>query len=308
VTVRRSRLAPSPTGSLHLGNACSFLINWAMARKNNWELILRMEDLVGPRIDLSSIKSTHAILTWLGIEWDGEPLLQSEDLAVYKKTLVRLIELSKVYHCKLTRKEIEQASSAPHAGDPYGKKEIRPSDVKLHNTKWDTEPTNWRFIVRDCTQDLHDELLGNTHFQHLNDFVVWTKNDMPAYQLAVVVDDARQGITDVVRGHDLIESAAWQSQIYTSLDLEEPNWWHLPLVIGEDGLRLAKRHGDTRLLTYYNNGMRPERIVGLIAKWCKMTTKREPLSATEFCQNFDIHSLATEDIIFTKEDKQWLLD
>ncbi len=267
-----------------------------------------MEDLVGPRIDLSSIKSTHAILAWLGVDWEGETLLQSQDLSPYKHGLDTLISHAQVYHCNLTRKEIDQAASAPHADDPFGKEVLRPQNVRSHNASWINESTNWRFIVHGDVHVLQDELLGKKQFEHLNDFVVWTKNDMPAYQLAVVIDDARQGVTDVIRGHDLLESAAWQSQLYTALGLEEPTWWHLPLVVGEDGLRLAKRHGDTRLLTYYNNGMQPEKIVGLIAKWCNVTNKNELLSAQEFCHGFDIHQLTTEDIIFTREDEQWLLD
>ncbi len=266
-----------------------------------------MEDLVGPRINLSSIESTQAILSWLGIDWDGETLLQSQDLSPYKDGLDTLISHSQIYHCNLTRKEIEQAASAPHADDPFGKHVIRPKDVQTHNSNWNNEPTNWRFIVHDRQHVLKDELLGKKQFDHLNDFVVWTKNDMPAYQLAVVIDDARQNVTDVIRGHDLLESAAWQSQIYTALGLKEPTWWHLPLVIGEDGLRLAKRHGDTRLLTYFNNGMQPEKIIGLIAKWCNMTTLHETLSTSEFLHGFDIHQLNKDDIVFTKEDEQWLL-
>ncbi len=307
MSVRRSRLAPSPTGALHLGNACSFLINWALARKNNWELILRMEDLVGPKIDLSSIKDTQSILTWLGVDWDGEILRQSLDLIPYKDGLNTLIALSKIYHCNLSRKEIEQAASAPHVDDPLGKKAIRPLDISSHNTSWDRQSTNWRFIVHDEPQVVCDELLGETRFNLLNDFVVWTKNDLPAYQLAVVIDDARQGVTDVVRGHDLLESAAWQSQIYVALGLEEPQWWHLPLVVGEDGLRLAKRHGDTRLLTYFESDMQPEKIIGLIAKWCKITKIHETLSSSEFLQGFDIRKVNTANIVFTKEDEKWLL-
>lgn len=307
MSVQRSRLAPSPTGALHIGNACSFLINWALARKNNWDLILRMEDLVGPRINLSSINDTQAILTWLGVDWDGEMVLQSEDLTPYQKGLDELISLSQAYHCNLSRKEIEQVASAPHKDDSLGRQTIRPVDIQLHNEQWNKQPTNWRFCVDDTTHILHDELLGEQQFEKLADFVIWTKNDTPAYQLAVVIDDARQGVTDVVRGHDLLESAAWQSQLYTALGFHEPKWWHVPLVIGEDGLRLAKRHGDTRLLTYYNKGMQPEKVIGLIAKWCNITKLHESISSSEFLQGFDIRQVSTEDIVFTKEDEQWLL-
>ncbi len=267
-----------------------------------------MEDLVGPRIDLASIESTLAILRWLGLDWDGELLLQSDDLSPYRAGLDSLISNDSVYHCTLSRKEIERASAAPHADDPSGKNASRPKNVKVHNQTSVHARSNWRFIVSNNPFHIEDQLLGSTSFPHLDDFVVWTKNDTPAYQLAVVVDDTRQGITDVIRGHDLLESAAWQSQIYHALGTPPPAWWHLPLVVGEDGRRLAKRHGDTRLLTYHRQGMKSEQILGLIAKWCRVTDEYQAISANEFLTAFDIEAVLTDDIVFTTKDEQWLLD
>ncbi|MDP7009454.1 MAG: glutamate--tRNA ligase family protein [Phycisphaerales bacterium] len=303
---RRSRLAPSPTGALHLGNTCTFFINWALARQNNWELILRMEDLVGPRIDRSTINDTLQLLSWLELDWDGDMILQSENLTPYRQEIERLRSVEKVYHCDLSRKEIELVASAPHADDPFGKEYIRPDDVNAHNSTWNGSPTNWRFIVSDGPHIVQDRLRGTIAYQHLDDFVVWTRTDMPAYQLAVVVDDAREGITDVVRGSDLLESAAWQAQLYKQLGTNPPNWWHLPLVIGEDGRRLAKRHGDTRLRTYQNEGLSPHKIIGLVAKWCHLIDSRASLSANEFLSVFDISKVPVEDIVYTEEDTQWL--
>jgi len=291
-----------------LGNACSFLVNWALARTKGWELILRMEDLVGPRIDLESINDTLSILTWLGIEWDGEPVTQSENLAPYHERIGLLISQAQVYHCNLSRKEIDQFSLAPHADDPHGKRGVRPDDVQLHNDAWDNTPTNWRFVAPTGEYAIEDELRGEQQFENMEDFVVWTKNDMPAYQLAVVVDDQRQGITDVVRGNDLLESTLWQSQLYAVFNATPPKWWHLPLVLGEDSRRLAKRHGDTRITTLRNQGIPPERIIGLVAKWTGTSQKRRLLTSTDFRDAFDIRSVPTEDIVFTKEDHQWLLD
>ena len=267
-----------------------------------------MEDLVGPRIDLESINDTLSILTWLGIEWDGEPVTQSENLAPYHERIGLLISQAQVYHCNLSRKEIDQFSLAPHADDPHGKRGVRPDDVQLHNDAWDNTPTNWRFVAPTGEYAIEDELRGEQQFENMEDFVVWTKNDMPAYQLAVVVDDQRQGITDVVRGNDLLESTLWQSQLYAVFNATPPKWWHLPLVLGEDSRRLAKRHGDTRITTLRNQGIPPERIIGLVAKWTGTSQKRRLLTSTDFRDAFDIRSVPTEDIVFTKEDHQWLLD
>jgi glutamyl-tRNA synthetase len=284
------------------------MINWALARKNNWELVLRMEDLVGPRIDIDSIELTITILKWLGIDWDGVMKLQSKNLAPYAEGLQVLIKNNDAYHCNLTRKEIDEAASAPHLDDTVVQNNIRPENICEHNQRWDQSATNWRFFVRSTSCTIKDELYPEIIFDDLKDFVIWTKNNLPAYQLAVVTDDARQGVTDVVRGHDLLESAAWQTQIYEALGLDTPRWWHLPLVVGEDGRRLAKRHGDTRLQTYLQSGMRAEKIIGLLGNWCKVTEKHNELTTKEFLDGFDIRNVSTEDIVYTKEDERWLLD
>jgi glutamyl-tRNA synthetase len=142
----------------------------------------------------------------------------------------------------------------------------------------------------------------------LQDFVIWTKNNIPSYQLAVVVDDQRQGITDVVRGNDLLESAAWQEQLYCAMNWNKPRWWHLPLIVGNDNKRLAKRHGDTRIVTYKKNGVQPDRIIGLIATWCGIQNYREPMNRDTFLNLFDIYKLPKSNIAYTNEDEKWLLD
>ncbi|MCA9297128.1 MAG: hypothetical protein KC983_11440, partial [Phycisphaerales bacterium] len=136
------------------------------------------------------------------------------------------------------------------------------------------------------------------------------KRGTPAYQLAVVVDDIRQHVTDVVRGDDLLPSAARQTLLYRALGHTPPNWWHLPLVYGTDGLRLAKRHGDTRLTTYRAQGVRPERVIGLIARWSGIDTgpadETHNMTADEFAEAFDLDRLPRTRVTFTEEDDAWL--
>jgi glutamyl-tRNA synthetase len=138
---------------------------------------------------------------------------------------------------------------------------------------------------------------------------VWTAKG-PAYQLAVAVDDARQGVTDVVRGHDLLPSAARQQVIYAAIDSTPPRWWHVPLIRGEDGLRLAKRHGDTRVSSFAEAGVPSDRIMGLMALWCGIgdSDMPRPMDASEFATTFDITRLSPEDITLTKEHLAWLID
>jgi glutamyl-tRNA synthetase len=155
-----------------------------------------------------------------------------------------------------------------------------------------------------------DRVAGERAFRPcdtVGDFVIWTKRDLPAYQLAVVVDDARQGVTDIVRGDDLFESAARQRLIIEGLGLSHtPDHYHLPLVRGEDGKRLAKRHGDTRVDTYLNGGVRPERLIGLLAAWSGVPGERRAMSAAEFRAGFDLAALPRYDVIFRPGDDAWL--
>ena len=305
-----TRIAPSPTGALHLGNLRTFLVNWAMARQRGWKIVLRIEDLDGPRVKPGSIEQCIDLLSWVGIDWDEGPLIQSEDLDPYESAMSQLARAGAVYPCDLTRTEIEAAASAPQdgSGELRDPPELRPP---LSPTEFADRGTNWRFAVPDEPVRFRDEFAGEqslSPYQSVGDFVVWTKRAQPSYQLAVVVDDARQGITHIVRGNDLLDSAARQILLYRALGLPEPSqWYHLPLIVGEDGKRLAKRHGDTRTATYRERGVSPERVIGLLASWCGITGGPEPMSAAAFCEALDPARMPTEPVVFNQENDAWLL-
>jgi glutamyl-tRNA synthetase len=306
VKQRVTRLAPSPTGALHIGNAFAFLVNWAIARQNNWEIILRIEDLEGPRKKVNSIQMSIEILRWLNIDWDGDFVLQSSELHHSKDALDNLICKNRAYHCDLTRKEIEEVTQAPHSSSL--RQAIRPANIKAHNEQTISTDTNWRFVVEPSSYVVKDMCCEETLQTVETDFVIWTKSNSPSYQLAVVVDDHRQGVTDVVRGNDLYHSAALQIQLYEALGWNPPTWWHLPLILGEDGKRLAKRHGDSRIETYRNRSVSPEKIIGLIAVWCSIQKELTEMDTITFCQALDVTSITKENKIFTREIEQWLLD
>jgi glutamyl-tRNA synthetase len=310
MTKHVSRLAPSPTGALHLGNARTFLVNWALARNGGWLLLMRIEDLDGPRIRHDAARQALDDLTWLGIDYDGSILHQSSDLHPYRDTMRALAERSLVSSCDLTRTQIAAAASAPHANEHElcYPSQLRPRDAARF--RFNREDSNYRLMVNDEHVEICDLFLGpSVHhpFGEVGDFVIWTRRGAPAYQLAVVVDDARQGVTDVVRGDDLLPSAARQTLLYRALGREPPRWWHLPLVVGPDGRRLAKRHGDTRLATYRDAGVAPRRIIGLLAFWCGLDQRPVEMTAEDFRRNFDVNTLPRSPAVFTERDHQWLL-
>lgn len=283
-----------------------------MARRAGWRIILRIEDLDGPRIKPGAIDSCISTLSWLGMNWDKQPIIQSTDLSPYIDAMHRLSSLALAYSSDLSRTQIELAASAPQEGahDQHFPASLRPS---LHPRSFDPTDTTvgWRFATPSTPITFTDLCAGpQTHHpaDTIGDFIIWTKRAQPAYQLAVVVDDARQGVTHIIRGNDLLDSAARQLLLYRALTLSpEPTYCHLPLVRGSDGKRLAKRHGDTRIDTYRDMGVPAEAVIGLIAFWSGVVPTRQPISSSEFASGFNISTLPQSDITFTAEDHAWLL-
>ncbi len=300
-----TRLAPSPTGALHLGNARTFAINWALARQRAWRVILRIEDLDGPRIKPGADQQAIDDLTWLGLDWDEQAPHQTADLSPYRNALEQLDQQNLTYICNCTRRDIEQAQSAPHSDD---------HETRYPGTCRDAnrETGAIRIVIPDEAIDYDDQLHGRRTInvqQQVGDFLVATKAGLPAYQLAVVIDDARQGVTDVVRADDLLASTGRQLWLYRMLNLTPlPRYWHLPLIIGEDGRRLAKRHGDTRIAPYREQGVPPARVVGLLAWYSGVSPERTPMDINTFATAFNLDKLPRCPAVFTLEDHHWLLD
>ena len=305
-----TRLAPSPTGALHLGNARTFIVNWALARQRGWRIIMRIEDLDSPRVKPWAMQQAIDDLRWLGMDWDGEVVTQLADLTPYTEATALLKRKRLVYACVCTRKEIEQAQSAPH-GDEH---ELRyPGTCRDKGLSGATTDTDFALRVRVPTEPVRfvDQVHGEQVVavaDQVGDFVIASKAGLPAYQLAVVVDDARQGVTDVVRGDDLLRSTGRQLLLYDMLDLgPPPTYWHLPLVLGPDGRRLAKRHGDTRIAYYREQGVSAERIIGLLAKWTGISDRNETMTIETFRERFSIERMTREAVTFSEADEAWLM-
>lgn len=308
-----SRLAPSPTGALHLGNARTFLINWCLARSGGWSLPLRIEDLDTPRVKAGVIEATVGTLGWLGLDWDGEPSVQSHDMGPYRGAMRSLASRGLIYPCALTRGEIDAAASAPNEGDHEVRFDagLRPDGFEPGVGRvFDDEATNWRLAVDDGRVQIEDRFRGLVALdiaRSVGDFVVWTKRGCPSYQLAVVVDDARRGVTEVVRGDDLLDSAGRQVLLYRALGLGgAPAYTHLPLVRGPDGRRLAKRHGDTRIDHYRDRGVAPGRVLALLARWCGVDAG-ETVAARDLIGAVRLDTIPPDDVVFGPEDDAWLM-
>ena len=281
---RTTRLAPTPSGSLHVGNARTFLLNWALARAEGWRVVLRLEDLDIGRVKDGALEASIADLRALGLDWDGEPEIQSRDLSPYQSALTALAARGELFRCDRSRSEIRSAASAPHSDDGETRypPELRPPHPWPRAI--DAWEANHRLRVDPAPEPVHDELVGQCAFDpglEAGDLVVWTKQGVPAYQLAVVVDDARHGVTDVVRGDDLLASAARQQLLARALGLPHARWWHLPLVYGDDGKRLAKRHGSHSLRELFASGVQAERITGWCAWSIGLIERCEPISREE---------------------------
>ncbi len=287
-TATVARLAPSPTGAQHIGNARTFLLVWLAARRANARLILRIEDIDSPRVKPEAVAQIEEDLRWLGLDWDVGPIYQTQRLPLYEQALSQLRAAERVYPCTCSRSDIANAASAPHA-DHEGP--VYPRTC-AHRRAADAEslgrPFAWRFRV-DHSPAFVDGFRGPTYVdlsQVGGDFVVWKNSATPAYQLAVVVDDAAMGVTEVIRGDDLVASTPRQLLLYEAFGWSAPRFTHVPLVVGTDGRRLAKRHGDTRLAALRHAGVSAPALLGLLAWSCGWLDTITPITLPELLPLF----------------------
>ncbi len=258
------RLAPSPTGRLHLGHALTFHAAWERALAANGRLLLRMDDLDRQRSKPDFAQAILDDLAWLGIAWEPPVVSQSRRLPLYRAALERLIASGHAYPCTCSRRELLHATDAPHEAD----------DEPIYNGRCRTKSTqvfqpgvNYRLRVPDGERiAFHDGNLGPQQFTcgiDLGDFLLWRKDGLPSYQLATVLDEADMGITEVVRGRDLLKSTARQLLVGRALGVASPAWFHVALVLDADGLGLAKRNGALALATLRERGMTAPEVIAL---------------------------------------------
>lgn len=263
----RGRFAPSPTGELHLGNARTALLSWLWARSAGGGYLLRVEDIDSARVRPGLAQQQLEELAWLGLDWDGPPVFQSRRTPAYEDALRRLGE--HVYECFCSRAEIAAASA------PQGEEGPRYPGTCAALTRAQREerrrlrPPSLRLRVPAGPVAFHDEISGEQSFDTqrlVGDFVLRRADGTFAYQLAVVVDDGAMGITQVLRGADLLPSTARQILLHRLLGQRLPRWAHAPLVLAASGDRLAKRDRPVSLSALRGRGEDPRRVVGLLAR------------------------------------------
>lgn len=277
--LRVGRLAPSPTGALHLGNIRTFMIAWLQMRALGGTIRLRIEDLDHPKHKTGATEALISDLQWLGFDWDGDVVFQSHRRQVYVETLKTL--RPHLYPCFCSRADIANAQSAPHPGEilryPGTCRTLSPDETASRLASA-ARPPAMRFALNAQDTGTFTEAFSAETLlppaQSTGDFIV-SRGDEAAYTLAVVVDDAEMGVTDVVRGDDILQATPAQAVLYNALRLPIPTFYHMPLVVGEDGRRLAKRHGDTRIQTYRQGGVTPSRILAALARSCGWSIPQE---------------------------------
>ncbi len=300
------RLAPSPTGRLHVGHARSFLIAWWHARSRGGRVLLRIEDLDAARSKPELVDLALRDLEWLGLDWDGEPVRQSADTSALAEAVEDLLARGLAYPCVCSRKEI-LAASAPHAGDD---ETAYPGTCRgRFTTRAEAEDETGRaagvrFRVPPGERTVVDGFAGVRSFDvaaEAGDFLLARRDGVFAYQLAVAVDDARQGVTEVLRGDDLFPSAARQALLQQALGLPSPRWFHVPLVVGDDGERLAKRRADLALESLREAGVDPRSLVAWIARSCG-TPVEGPATAAELLDVFALERVPRATVRFGEQE------
>ena len=311
------RLAPSPTGFLHLGNAWSFFLAWLGARSRAGGLVLRMEDIDPVRSRPEYATAIMEDLQWLGLDWDGEAYAQSQRLNLYERAIAGFEARGLVYPCYCTRKELRELASAPHlaspgngeggAGDlgaPYSGacRNLSQTDRARLEAQGRKPCLRLEYPARNVS--IVDLVQGKCEFKGEKsggDFALRRSDGVFAYQLAVSVDDAAMGVNQVVRGCDILASTPRQIYLLDLLGGGVPEYAHVPLLLDHEGERLAKRHNSLRLAALRENGIAPERIIGWLAWLAGLQDSARPAKPLEFLPNFDFSRLPRENIILNGE-------
>ena len=287
------RFAPTPSGRMHLGNVFAAMIAWLSVKSRGGSLVLRMEDLDTQRTSGAFAQTLREDLLWLGLTWDLETPPQSQRSQVYDRYFEKLMDLGLLYPCYCTRSQLHNVN-APHLSDGTY---VYPGTCRNLQTPPDRKPA-WRVMVPDREYELVD--MGQGYFRQnllseCGDFVVRRADGVYVYQLAVTVDDGEAGVTEVVRGMDLLGSAPRQMYLQELLGFAHPAYGHVPMLMAADGRRLSKRDKDMDL-GYLRSHITAEKLIGVLAHAAGLIEAPQPISARELAGEFSWEKLRREDV------------
>jgi len=302
----RTRFAPSPTGSLHIGGARTAIFNWLFARHSGGKFILRIEDTDRTRSTEESIKEIIDAMSWLGLNWDEGPYRQSERIATYQNYAQKLIESGKAYKCYCTPEEIEsRRKEAQKQGRIY----------RYEGTcrRLRSQPEDKPYAIRLMTPDegsieVEDLKRGTIIFdaKEIDDFIIQKTDGFPTYNFAVVVDDAEMEISHIIRGEDHLANTPKQVLIYWAFSFHVPKIAHVSTILGSDKTKLSKRHGATSVIAYKESGYLPEALINYLARLGWSYGDQEIFSKDDLIDKFTLENIGKSPAVFNPEKLIWL--
>lgn len=308
----RVRIAPSPTGFLHVGTARAALYNWLFARKNIGKFILRIEDTDIARSSKEMTTSIIDGLSWLGLDWDEGPIFQSERLEIYRRYADKLLSEGKAYYCYCSPEELAERREKARLEKTdwkYDRRCLGLSEEIKRRYDEEKRPRALRFFVPEGETSFDDIIHGliKKDNEEIEDFVIMKSDGTPTYNFAVVVDDYEMEITHTIRGEDHIPNTPKQILLYKALNLTPPKFAHLPLILGEDRSKLSKRHGAVSVTQYRDNGFLPEALFNFLALlgWSP-GGDREIMSKEEIIENFTLRRISKKGAVFDLEKLEWM--
>ena len=301
----KTRFAPSPTGSLHLGGARTAIFNWLFARHHGGEFVLRIEDTDQARSTEDSLNEIYDSMKWLGLDWDGTPIKQSERLELYKEYANKMLDSGKAYKCYVTPDELaEKRKEAQEKGEFF-----------QYKREWANEnagpdkPYSIRILTPDTGEiEVHDILRGKISFnaKEIDDFVILRMDGFSTYNFAVVIDDALMELTHIIRGDDHLTNTPKQRLIYDALGLNIPKFAHVSMIHGADKTKLSKRHGATSVEAYRDDGYLPEAMINYLTRLGWSYGDEEIFSKEELIEKFTLDNVGKSPAVFNPEKLQWL--